>query len=198
MACRGPDAEGAWLSPHAAFGHRRLSIIDIEGGRQPMIADEDGRPLAVLTYSGEIYNFVELRQELGLAEFETKSDTEAILVGYQRWGDRCVSKLRGMFAFALWDAKKDVFLAARDRAGVKPLFYCDHKGSLMLSSEIKSLLAFGGIPRDIDEAAMLDNASRFIVAANTTWAMIDRESGRLARVRPEIAAPFIGDQASSS
>ncbi|MCC7381501.1 MAG: asparagine synthase (glutamine-hydrolyzing) [Deltaproteobacteria bacterium] len=140
IAHRGPDGEGTWRGPRDLVGlaHRRLSIIDIDQGAQPM-RDRAGN---VISYNGEVYNFIELRQELGLAEFETKSDTEAILVGYQRWGERCVSKLRGMFAFALWDPAKGTLLCARDRFGIKPFYYTVQDGILYFASEAKALLPF--------------------------------------------------------
>ncbi len=107
MSCRGPDDEGLWLAPHAAMGHRRLAIIDLAGGRQPMIAEDDGREIAVLTYSGEVYNFQELRDELvskGHA-FRTYSDTEVLLHAYLEWGEDLADHLNGMFAFAVWDTR---------------------------------------------------------------------------------------------
>src|SRR3954468_1602705 len=94
-ACRGPDAEGLWIAPHAALGHRRLAVIDIEGGRQPMVAEENGRPVAVLIYSGEVYNFGELRSELIARgrRFRTRSDTEVVLMAYLEWGPEFAARL---------------------------------------------------------------------------------------------------------
>ncbi|WP_230623623.1 hypothetical protein [Chromobacterium violaceum] len=119
MALRGPDDEGLWLDRRAALGHRRLSIIDLEGGRQPMTADEDGRTLACLVYTGEVYNFRELRLELqGLGHaFRTRSDTEVVLRAYLQWGEAMLERLNGMYAFALWDAREQRLLLVRDRMG---------------------------------------------------------------------------------
>src|SRR5262245_17379359 len=117
MERRGPDAEGLWLSPRAALGHRRLSIIDLEGGRQPMIAAEDGAAAAVLIYTGEIYNFRELGAELEAKghTFKTRSDTEVVLHAYLEWGDAFPERLNGMYAFALWNARDEELLLVRDR-----------------------------------------------------------------------------------
>src|SRR5262245_15149802 len=103
LACRGPDAEGFWMSPHAAFAHRRLAVIDIEGGKQPMKRPLGAGAECVLTYSGEVYNFVELRDELARLghAFETRSDTEVLLRAYVQWGAACVERLNGMFAFGI-------------------------------------------------------------------------------------------------
>ncbi|MEV7007729.1 asparagine synthase (glutamine-hydrolyzing) [Streptosporangium sp. NPDC051022] len=143
MACRGPDDEGLWIAPHAALGHRRLAVIDIEGGRQPMVADEDGRPLAVLVYSGELYNFRELRAELTTRghRFRTRSDTEVLLRAYLEWGDDLVTRLNGMFAFAIWDVRREELLLARDRMGVKPLYYHPTPSGVLFGSEPKAILA---------------------------------------------------------
>lgn len=139
MACRGPDDEGIWLDRHVALGHRRLAVIDIEGGRQPMAADG----LAVLTYSGEIYNFTELRQALKAKghQFRTSSDTEVLLRGYLEWGEEVVDRLNGMFAFALWDARRQELLLVRDRLGIKPLFYYPLPDGVLFGSEPKAILA---------------------------------------------------------
>lgn len=143
MACRGPDAEGVWLAPHAAFGHRRLAIIDIEGGRQPMTAESDGRLLAALTYSGEAYNFRELRAELVQRghRFRTQSDTEVVLEAYLEWGEDFVSRLNGMYAFAIWDARREELLLVRDRMGIKPLYYYPTPDGVLFGSEPKAILA---------------------------------------------------------
>lgn len=142
MACRGPDAEGLWLSERAALGHRRLAVIDLEGGVQPMGA-ERGVDKVVLTYSGEVYNFRQLREELRSAghRFRTRSDTEVVLRGYLEWGQRCVERFDGMFAFAVWDEGRQELLLARDRFGVKPLYYAVTDTGLLFGSEPKALLA---------------------------------------------------------
>ncbi|MGH3391107.1 MAG: asparagine synthase (glutamine-hydrolyzing) [Actinomadura sp.] len=152
MACRGPDAEGMWLSPHAALGHRRLSIIDLEGGRQPMSVEADGRTVAVLTYSGEVYNFRELRAELtGHGHrFRTSSDTEVVLHAYLRWGEDFVDHLNGMYALAIWDVHGEALLLVRDRMGIKPLFYRPTPHGVVFGSEPKALLANPEVDRVVD------------------------------------------------
>jgi asparagine synthase (glutamine-hydrolysing) len=125
MALRGPDACGIFVARHVGLGHRRLAVIDLAGGVQPMQAEEEGRKIASLIYTGEVYNFVELRDELKRLghQFKTCSDTEVVLRGYLQWGDEVVERLNGMFAFAIWDAVTEELFLARDRMGVKPLFY---------------------------------------------------------------------------
>lgn len=153
MACRGPDAEGVWIDRHAAIGHRRLSVIDLEGGRQPMTAERDGRVLAVLTFSGEIYNYRELRAELITRghHFRTESDTEVVLEGYLEWGEGVVDRLNGMFAFGIWDARTQELLLVRDRMGVKPLYYFPTADGVLFGSEPKVILANPEIPRRVNE-----------------------------------------------
>ncbi|MEU3755278.1 asparagine synthase (glutamine-hydrolyzing) [Streptomyces olivoreticuli] len=148
MACRGPDAEGIWADEHAALGHRRLSIIDLDGGRQPMTAEEDGRTLACLTYSGEVYNFQELRSELVSRghRFRTRSDTEVVLRGYLEWGEDLVTRLNGMYAFALWDPRSQSLLLIRDRMGVKPLYYFPTADGVVFGSEPKAILGHPAVP----------------------------------------------------
>jgi len=143
MALRGPDAQGIWIDRHAALGHRRLSIIDLEGGAQPMQVAEEGKTLACLTYSGEVYNFVELRDELIKRghRFATRSDTEVVLRSYLEWGESFVDRLVGMYAFAIWDTRKEELLLVRDRAGVKPLYYQPFGRGVLFGSEPKAILA---------------------------------------------------------
>ncbi|MCC5664225.1 asparagine synthase (glutamine-hydrolyzing) [Nostoc sp. CHAB 5784] len=137
---RGPDGQGVWEHPsqHVGFGHRRLSIIDLTTGNQPM-SDQGGN---WITYNGEIYNYVELRQELGIDNFVTDSDTEVILYAYRKWGIDCVNHLRGMFAFAIWDESNQVLFCARDRFGIKPFYYTVVNRVLYFASEAKALLPF--------------------------------------------------------
>ncbi len=137
---RGPDGEGTWYHPRgmAGFAHRRLSIIDLATGQQPM-SDGAGN---WITYNGEIYNYLELRAELGSERFVTTSDTEVILRAYRQWGEECLTRLRGMFAFALWDEGRQTLFCARDRFGIKPLYYTVVDGVLYLASEVKALLPF--------------------------------------------------------
>jgi asparagine synthase (glutamine-hydrolysing) len=156
MIHRGPDGSGVWTAPGVGLGHRRLSIIDLAGSPQPMHS-VDGR--AVLVFNGEIYNFRELRAELaGLgAQFRTEGDSEVILAAWQQWGVDCLSRLHGMFAFALYDVAARTLLLARDRLGVKPLFYAPlSDGSLAFASELKGLLAHPLLRREIDPLAVED------------------------------------------
>lgn len=138
---RGPDAEGFWLSPRAAFGHRRLIVVDPLGGLQPMIRERNEHTYT-LVYNGELYNTPEIRQELMSCgyHFEGHSDTEAVLLSYLEWGPSCVEHLNGIFAFGIWDSKEQRLFLARDRMGVKPLFYSEQSGALVFASELKSLL----------------------------------------------------------
>jgi asparagine synthase (glutamine-hydrolysing) len=143
MARRGPDAGGVWIDRHVGLGHRRLAIIDLAGGAQPMQAEEEGRICASLIYTGEVYNFVELRDELRQLghRFKTRSDTEVVLRGYLQWGDKVVERLNGMFAFAIWDVRTEELLLVRDRMGVKPLFYYPTADGVLFGSEPKAILA---------------------------------------------------------
>ncbi|OKI02569.1 asparagine synthetase B [Streptomyces sp. CB02923] len=151
MSCRGPDAEGVWTARNAALGHRRLAVIDIDGGRQPMTAQEDGRTLACLTYSGEVYNFEELRADLVSRghRFRTRSDTEVVLRGYLEWGSGVAERLNGMFAFALWDTRTEELLLVRDRMGIKPLYYHRLADGVVFGSEPKAVLAHPEAPRRV-------------------------------------------------
>ena len=124
MSLRGPDAEGLWIDGHIGLGHRRLAIIDLAGGTQPMLAHDGDQVIAALTYSGEVYNFMELRGELAARGhfFKTRSDTEVVLLAYLEWGEEMVDHLNGMYAFVAVDLTNGEFLAARDPFGVKPLY----------------------------------------------------------------------------
>jgi len=153
LAHRGPDDSGFFIGEGVGLGHRRLSIIDLEGGRQPMFNED--RSLCIV-FNGEIYNFPLLRDEL-LSKghcFETRSDTETILHAYEEWGEDCVERLRGMFAFAIWDARSKKLFLARDRMGIKPLFYGEYNGTFYFASEMKAILIDPNFPREIDEAAL--------------------------------------------
>jgi len=153
VAHRGPDAEGFHVESPVALGHRRLSIIDLsEAAREPM-ANEDGS--LWLVFNGEIYNFRELREELrGRHRFRSQGDGEVIVHLYEERGDAVVEALDGMFAFALWDARRRRLLLARDRTGKKPLFYHDSPGLFAFASEVKGLLAHPAVPHQRDEAAL--------------------------------------------
>ena len=136
---RGPDGAGRYVSGRVALGHRRLSIIDIEGGAQPITNEDESLHLI---FNGEIYNFVELRDELEKKGhiFKTRSDTEVIIHGYEEWGLECVKRFNGIFAFALWDQTLGRLFLARDHLGVKPLYYVVLGNRFFFASEIKSLL----------------------------------------------------------
>ncbi|MEX3748304.1 asparagine synthase (glutamine-hydrolyzing) [Lysinibacillus xylanilyticus] len=139
---RGPDDENIWCSEHIAFGHRRLAVIDLIGGKQPMKKVHDGANY-VITYNGELYNTEELRKELQNRGhvFTTHSDTEVLLTAYIEWKEQCVDFLNGIFAFGVWDEQSQSLFLCRDRLGVKPLFYTELQDGLLFASEVKALLA---------------------------------------------------------
>lgn len=152
LAHRGPDGRGLWTDRFVGLGHTRLAIIDLQGGAQPMVSADSG---CVLTYNGEIYNYRELRQTLISegASFRDHSDTEVVLRAYERWGPACVDRLSGMFAFAVWNPKTATLFAARDRLGIKPLFFRWSGSSLTFASELEAVLegtAGGDRQLDID------------------------------------------------
>lgn len=166
---RGPDGSGRHVDGEIGLGHRRLSIIDVGGGAQP-IGNEDGRIQVV--FNGEIYNFVELRTELEAAGhvFKTRSDTEVIVHAYEQWGVDCVSRFNGMFAFALWDANKRELFVARDHLGIKPLYYVQLGSTLLFGSEIKSLLQHANCPREVDIDALAELFTfRFVPSPKTLF-----------------------------
>lgn len=150
---RGPDGSGVFTGECVALGHRRLSIIDLATGDQPFVSDDDR---FALVYNGELYNYVEIRDELRSLgrTFRTESDTEVILQAYQEWGKECLVRFNGMWAFALWDSRNRSLFCARDRLGEKPFFYAERGETLLFGSEIKALFA-AGLPREFDEE-MLD------------------------------------------
>ncbi|MEU7618285.1 asparagine synthase (glutamine-hydrolyzing) [Micromonospora rifamycinica] len=153
MRRRGPDDHGVWVDRHVALGHRRLAIIDLVGGRQPMVAPDAA---TVLTYSGEVYNFRELRTELqGRGHvFVERSDTEVVLHAYREWGPACAERLVGMFAFAVWDAPRRQLVLIRDRLGVKPLFYAPLPHGVLFASEPKAIFANPVFRPVVDEALL--------------------------------------------
>ena len=150
---RGPDDQGLWVTDGAALGMRRLSIIDISTGHQP-IFNEDRTVWTV--FNGEIYNFQELREQLVARghRFYTATDTEVIVHAYEEWGEDAISQFRGMFGLAIWDDRRQTLLVARDRMGIKPLYYTEAGGRLYFGSEIKSLLCAPEVPREIDLEAL--------------------------------------------
>jgi len=151
---RGPDEGGLHIEPGVGLGHRRLSIIDLSTGQQPLYNEDQS---VCVVFNGEIYNYQELIPELQALGhlFHTRSDTEVIVHAWESWGEKCVDRFRGMFAFALWDRNRESLFLARDRLGVKPLFYALlDDGSFLFGSELKSLLAHGGLKREIDPCAV--------------------------------------------
>jgi asparagine synthase (glutamine-hydrolysing) len=164
LAHRGPDGDGFYVDGSVGLGHRRLAIIDLSGGVQPM-ASVDGS--VHITYNGEIYNYRELRRELRElgSGFRTASDTEVILAAYEAWGVECLARLRGMFAFAIWDARRRRILLARDRVGIKPLVYAWDGRCLRFASEIKAILEDADVPRELDLDALRDYLTYLYVPA---------------------------------
>ncbi len=150
---RGPDDLGYYLEGPAGLGHRRLSIIDLETGHQPL-ANED--KTIWIVYNGELYNYPEIRNNLVKAghRFATTSDTEVIVHAYEEYGADCLKAMNGMFAFAIWDSRKKRLLLARDRLGIKPLYYARLPKCLLFGSEVKALLAYPGFERRLDPAAL--------------------------------------------
>src|SRR5436190_8639793 len=150
---RGPDDAGIYVDRQAALGHRRLSIVDVSAGHQPLSNEDES---IWLVFNGEIYNHSDVRPELEAAghRYKTRSDTETIVHAYEAWGEGCVDRLRGMFAFALWDRRHRRLLLARDRMGVKPLYWAHVDGRLLFGSEIKSILESGRVERRANEAAL--------------------------------------------
>lgn len=149
---RGPDDSGFFFDEQVVLAHRRLSIIDLAGGHQPMHSGQG----QVLVFNGEIYNFKQIRHDLEAAghKFATQSDTEVLLRSYLEWGHACLDRFRGMFAFALWDPSRQELFLARDRVGIKPLYYALDNGSFYFGSEVKSILEVPGFPRKVDLGAL--------------------------------------------
>ncbi len=166
---RGPDAHGYFIEGNAGLGHRRLSIIDLSGGKQP-IYNEDGS--AVVVFNGEIYNFADLTKDLISSghQFETRSDTETIVHAYEEYGLECMKDFRGMFAFAIWDRRLKRLLLVRDRLGIKPVYYYAGEKFFAFASEIKSLFQHPEVPREIDREAMdLYLALRYVPGPRTMF-----------------------------
>jgi asparagine synthase (glutamine-hydrolysing) len=164
---RGPDDAGIFVDSHAVLGHRRLSIVDLAGGAQPL-ANED-RSIWIV-YNGEIYNHADLRRQLEPLghRYRTRSDTETIVHAYEAWGEDCVTRFRGMFAFALWDARQQRLLLARDRLGVKPLYWTIVGTRLYFGSEIKAILASRAVRPRLREAALPELLSMRSLAGDET------------------------------
>ena len=186
---RGPDAQGVWSDDGIALGHARLSIIDLsDAGRQPM-ASHDGR--YQLIFNGELYNYVELREQLDDYPFSTQTDTEVVLAAWMRWGAACLDRFLGMFAFVVWDSRERTLHAVRDRFGVKPLYWASLPGGgIVLASEIKALHAAGvpAVPDPIRwssflargaQVSIVDVAPRLRSGAASKPCRPDRSSSRV-------------------
>ena len=169
LAHRGPNDAGVFVDGHAGIGHRRLSIIDLDGGKQPIFNEDHS---AAIVFNGEIYNYADLSAQLAAQGhvFRTRSDTETILHCYEQYGVQCVQQLRGMFAFAIWDRRRERLFLARDRLGIKPLYF--YKGSTFLAfaSEIKALLELPSVPRELDlEALHIYLSLRYVPGPRTMF-----------------------------
>ncbi len=154
---RGPDADGFWFSERAAFGHRRLIVIDPEGGLQPMLY-QDGEYTIALTYNGELYNYKELRKKLIEKghHFQTNSDTEVLLHAYLEWKEDCVKHFNGIFAFGIWDERRQQLMLGRDHLGVKPLFYTVQGSAIIFGSELKVLLSHPLVKTEVDREGLAE------------------------------------------
>ncbi|MFG2125535.1 asparagine synthase (glutamine-hydrolyzing) [Streptomyces sp. NPDC048710] len=206
LAPRGPDAGGVWLGERAAIGHRRLAVIDIEGGVQPM-ADRPDEPTIVLSYSGEVYNHHRLRAELRRRGhvFRTRSDTEVVLRAYAEWGEAVAEHLEGMFAFAVWDEREQRLLLVRDRLGVKPLHWAAVDGGLAFASEPKALFAHPEIRPRVDADGLREAYSLLFNTGPTVWSgvrevdpggllVLDRDGIRERRYWQLEAGPHTDDR----
>ncbi len=182
---RGPDGAGVWMGGPVALGHRRLAIVDVDGGHQPM-SNEDGTVWVV--FNGEIYNHADLRPDL-IAQghrYRTRSDTETIVHLYEAYGDGLVDRLQGMFAFAVWDTVRRRLLLARDRLGIKPLYYAIAGGQLLFASEIKALVAGGWRPRFNEDVLPEFLANRYVSGTETLFAGVRKLApGHLLSWTPE-------------
>ncbi|MBL8000636.1 MAG: asparagine synthase (glutamine-hydrolyzing) [Flavobacteriales bacterium] len=166
MAHRGPNARGWWRGPDVVLGHRRLSIIDLSPAGDQPFHSADG--MLTIVFNGEIYNYRELRAELGAHHFRTGSDTEVLLAAYAEWGIACLDRLQGMFGFALWDHRTSELHVVRDRLGVKPVYLWRKEGRLAFASELRALLATGLVPRRLDRVALADHLRYQTVHAPST------------------------------
>lgn len=151
---RGPDDEGIYIQENIALGHRRLSIIDLsEAGHQPMTIENGSY---TIVYNGELYNYQELKKELTSVQFKTNTDTEVILQAYKVWGTNCLQKFNGMYAFAIYDTAEKSLFIARDRLGIKPLYFYKEENAIAFSSELRALLSTGLMPKKLDKNALID------------------------------------------
>src|SRR5688572_589487 len=164
---RGPDGEGLLVDGYVGLAHRRLAIVDVAGGHQPMANEDES---VWIVFNGEIYNHAALRPGLEALghRYRTRSDTETILHLYEEEGERCVERLQGMFAFAIWDRPRQTLLLARDRLGIKPLYYAVTPHELVFASEIKGLLA-GGLRPELDRGVLPEYLASGFVAGEQTF-----------------------------
>ncbi|MFE6779936.1 asparagine synthase (glutamine-hydrolyzing) [Streptomyces sp. NPDC057702] len=186
MACRGPDAGGTWLDTHVALGHRRLAVIDLPGGAQPMTVTAHGATRLVTTYSGEVYNYRELRAELRALghAFATHSDTEVVLHAYLEWGAAFTERLNGMYALALWDPRTQELLLVRDRMGVKPLYYHPTADGVLFGSEPKAILAHPEVRAAVDAEGLAELVSFTKTPGHAVYrGLREVRPGHLVRVR---------------
>lgn len=170
MACRGPDATGTWIRRDIALGHRRLAIIDLVGGVQPMVVSTSSGEVAMV-YAGEVYNFTELRHELVAKGhgFETSSDTEVVLRGYLQWGEALADRLNGMYAFAIWDSRERKLVMIRDRMGVKPFYFYPIPHGVLFGSEPKAIFANPKAPRAIDLNGLRELIGPVTTSGTAVW-----------------------------
>ncbi|MFF0338640.1 asparagine synthase (glutamine-hydrolyzing) [Kribbella sp. NPDC004875] len=188
MSCRGPDARGTWYAPHVALGHRRLAVIDLPGGEQPMTTEvgHDGRAVTLaMVYSGEVYNYTELRDELrrrGHA-FTTDSDTEVVLRAYAEWGTAFAEHLNGMYALAIWDPRIETLVMVRDRMGIKPFFYYPTADGVLFGSEPKAILANPAVPAVVEADGLRETLTATKTPGRSLWAgMSEVEPGTVVTV----------------
>ena len=165
IAHRGPDAKAIYVDEHVAFGHTRLSILDLSNGANQPFIDASGD--YVIVFNGEIYNYMDVKAKLDY-KWRTTSDTEVILAAFIQWGSNCLEHLNGMFAFAIWNKKSESLFIARDRIGVKPFYYYQNEGTLLFGSELRSMLATGIIERKIDEDALYQYFANMAVKTPNT------------------------------
>ncbi len=163
---RGPDGEGYYTDKDVALGHRRLSIIDLSNGSQPMYSTDNN---LVVVFNGEIYNYQDLKKELDDYDFQNNSDTEVLLAGYQKWGSELPNHLRGMFAFAIWDKKNKSLFCARDPFGIKPFYYYENDGVFMFASEIKAFLDHPNFKKEFNESILSSYMSFSFTPTNETF-----------------------------
>ncbi|MEU4288913.1 asparagine synthase (glutamine-hydrolyzing) [Kribbella sp. NPDC026596] len=188
MSCRGPDARGTWFAPHVALGHRRLAVIDLPGGEQPMTTEvtSEGRTITLgMVYSGEVYNYTELRDELRRRghRFSTDSDTEVVLRAYAEWGMAFAERLNGMYALAIWDPRLETLVMVRDRMGIKPFFYYPTADGVLFGSEPKAILANPAVPAVVEAAGLRELLTVSKTPGHSLWAgMYEVEPGTVVTV----------------